>query len=157
PRTRRGAPWGNENLRGRVGGPRRQGAQQSYRPGQYEFRAPARSVSVARRPGDSGSASSRAGARLRGGRRTGERLLDDARLLCLVGDEVPLGRRGALGASDVAHLVLAGELAQVRLYEAPGAHVLRLLLDPDDLLPAGVERERLLELLGRERVEPLHA
>ena len=59
------------------------------------------------------------------------------------------------GAPDVAHRDAAGRLLEPVADRAPGAHVLRLLLRPDDLVERRVRRDELARRLDRERVELL--
>src|SRR5690606_18616389 len=68
-----------------------------------------------------------------------QRLRDDGRLLLVVLLQRALRRRRALGAADVAHRVaILDQLAQALDHEGPRAHVLRLFLDPEDLLEVRV-------------------
>ena len=78
----------------------------------------------------------------------------------MVRGRVALARRGAVRAADVVELHALGKhlpLAVAREHEAPRAHVLRLLLDPDDLFQVRVAQDQLDDLLARERVEDLDA
>ena len=94
-----------------------------------------------------------------------ERGPDDAVLLDLVRGRIALARRGAPGAADVGDAgdrrAGAGGVVEPMADRAPGAHVLRLLLRPDDLLEAaaaprcssasGLDRERVELLEPRDR------
>ena len=87
-----------------------------------------------------------------------ERGEHDALLLGAVRGRVALAGAGALGAADVAELdALGHELGHAARHHLPGAHVLRLLLDPDDLLEVRIAGDQLGDLLARERVEQLDA
>src|SRR5215217_46875 len=68
-----------------------------------------------------------------------ERGEDDALLLGAVGRGIALAGTGALRPPGVSELQALGEdLREAAEHDLPGAHVLRLLLDPDDLLEVGV-------------------
>src|SRR3954465_14226815 len=67
------------------------------------------------------------------------------------------GRRAQLAADVGVGDALRDDLVEPVLHERAGAHVLRLFLDPEDLLQVRVAAEQLLELLLRERVEQLDA
>src|SRR5205807_1845893 len=85
-----------------------------------------------------------------------QRGADDPRLLLDVGDRIALARRCALGPPDVAEAQALGEhLQQARRHVRAGAHVARLLLDPDDLAQVGVAVDELEDLLLGERIEQL--
>ena len=90
--------------------------------------------------------------------RQAERGAHDAVLLAVVRRGVALGRAAAPRAADVAqaHARRDGGLDAVA-HRAPGAHVGRLFLGPDDLGQAGVARQQLGQLGRRERVELLDA
>src|SRR5215210_5339745 len=86
-----------------------------------------------------------------------ERRLHDARLLPGVDARRALGGGRPLRAPDVAQRHALGEQRRQPPPDvAPGAHVLGLLLQPDDLGQVGVARQQLLELGPREGVEQLH-
>src|SRR6476619_1723706 len=65
--------------------------------------------------------------------RAGEGGFDDPGLLFVMDVERALGRAGSLRPTDVADAA-AGQLPQARLHVAPGSHVARLFLQPDQLL-----------------------
>ena len=76
-----------------------------------------------------------------------ERRAQDALLLDDVGAVVPLGGRGPARPADVLPAHLVGTVpADAALHVRPGAHVLRLLLDPEGLLQVGVDAEQLQDL-----------
>src|SRR5215470_15797840 len=71
---------------------------------------------------------------------------------------IALARAGAPGPSDVAERnVLGSRLLEAMSGRPPRAHVLRLLLRPDDLLERRIGADELRGLLDRERVELLQA
>src|SRR5439155_16933391 len=85
-----------------------------------------------------------------------ERRANDAVLLAQVRRRIALARRRAPRAADVDER----HLPRLRLLEpvpdgAPGAHVLRLLLRPDDLFESRVRAQQLGSRGDRERVELL--
>src|SRR5439155_10647375 len=79
----------------------------------------------------------------------------DPVLLDAVRGRVALGGTGPPRASDVAKLDACRGLLEPVANRAPRAHVLRLLLRPDDLLEARMGRDQRRGCLGRERVELL--
>src|SRR3954451_11253339 len=94
----------------------------------------------------------------RDGDREVEHGLDDARLLGDVGGRIALARARALGAADVAEAQPLGEdLHEPREHVRAGAHVARLLLDPDDLLEVRVGADDLVDLRLGEGVQELDA
>src|SRR5690606_24368841 len=86
-----------------------------------------------------------------------EGILDEACLLANV-PLVPAFRRACpSGAADVDEWQPSGQkIAQAGRNVQPGAHVPRLLLEPDDLLQIRIGGDQLRELLGGEWVELLH-
>src|SRR3954454_6419429 len=85
-----------------------------------------------------------------------ERREDDALLLEPVGRRVALRRRGAWRAADVAEVdSLRDELGHAAEHDAPRAHVLRLLLDPEDLLQVRILGEQGCDLVPGEGVQEL--
>src|SRR4051812_22208432 len=87
-----------------------------------------------------------------------ERGPDDPVLLERVGGRVALARARALGPADVAELEVAREdVQQARRHVRAGAHVPRLLLDPQDLAQVRVARDLLQDLGLGEGVEQLDA
>src|SRR5690349_8779267 len=72
----------------------------------------------------------------------------DSLLLGAVCGGVALGGAGALGAADVAELEarVLERVGDAALHGVPGAHVARLLLDPDELLEVRVALDELAEL-----------
>src|SRR3954453_10998995 len=83
---------------------------------------------------------------------------DDSVLLAAVRHGVALARGGAQLAADVVVVdALGQDLVEPVIHVGAGSHVLRLLLNPDDLLQARVAGEQLDELLLRERVQQLYA
>src|SRR3954447_12755445 len=118
------------------------------RPGSRLAGAPAGGLALARRLGRVD----------RDGDREVQRGADDPVLLHRVRGRVALARRRALGPADVAELERGGEhLEQARGHVRAGAHVARLLLDPDDLAQVRVARDLLLDLALREGGEELDA
>src|SRR4051794_29543593 len=92
------------------------------------------------------------------GPREVQRGLHDAALLLRVRGRVALGRRGALGPADVAELQLARQdLHEARGHVRAGAHVARLLLQPDDFSEVRVAGDELEDLALRERIQQLDA
>src|SRR3954451_12150666 len=87
-----------------------------------------------------------------------ERGAQDAVLLGRVGGGIALARRRALGAADEAEVeVLRHDLHEAGEHVGAGAHVARLLLDPDDLAEVRVAADELRDLRLGERVEELDA
>src|SRR5205085_1371323 len=86
----------------------------------------------------------------------GQRLADDPVLLTQVRGRVALAGARAPGAADVAELDALGQvLLQPMADGAPRAHVLRLLLRPDDLGQSRIGGDERGLLLDRERIELL--
>src|SRR4051794_3735095 len=87
-----------------------------------------------------------------------ERGAQDAVLLGGVRGRVALAGRRALGTADEAEVqVLRHDLHQAGEHVRAGAHVARLLLDPDDLAQVRVAADQLGDLRLGERVEQLDA
>src|SRR3989442_15912984 len=87
-----------------------------------------------------------------------QRLRDDPLLLDVVRGRISLARRGPVLPPDVVELHALRyqlPLAVAREHEAASAHVLRLLLHPDDLLEVRVALDQLDDLLARERIQDL--
>src|SRR5687768_9068664 len=86
-----------------------------------------------------------------------ERRLDYLRVLLFVEARRALGRAGPGWLADVVdrHFA-AGHLSEARFHERPGPHVLRLLLDPEDLTQVGVAFEHLPHPFFGEGVEQLY-
>src|SRR5436853_6579762 len=85
-----------------------------------------------------------------------ERLADDPVLLAQVRRRVALARARAPRAAGVAERRrLRQRLLEPVADRPPGAHVLRLLLRPDDLLERRVRPQQLAGRFDRERVELL--
>src|SRR5207248_3774004 len=83
---------------------------------------------------------------------------DDAVLLAAVRGRIALARARAPRTAGVAERNrLRKRLLEPVPDRPPGAHVLRLLLRPDDLLEARVRAEHLRRRLDRERIELLEA
>src|SRR5690348_18242262 len=77
-------------------------------------------------------------------------LRDDALLLGGMGVGPALGWTGPLGAANVAQVAHVPQLA---LDEIPGAHVLGLFLQPDELVRSAVLTQRLDDGFARERIQ----
>src|SRR5688500_1499842 len=83
-----------------------------------------------------------------------EGLSNDPTLFGRVRRGVSLRRAGPLGTPDVRHLhPRRRQLPQLRLDVGPGAHVPRLLLDPDQLLQLGILRQHRPHLGPGKRIE----
>src|SRR4051794_1897809 len=68
---------------------------------------------------------------------------------------IALGGAGAPRTPDVADGNAVGRLLQAMPDRAPGAHVLRLLLRPDDLVQVRVRGDQPMRCDRRERIELL--
>src|SRR5215831_3157722 len=82
---------------------------------------------------------------------------NDPLLLEAMGRRVALGRGRARRAADVAEVdALGNQLGHPAEHHAPRAHVLRLLLDPEDLLQVRILGDEAGDLVAREGVQKLH-
>src|SRR6056297_3806190 len=90
-------------------------------------------------------------------RRALERVPQKLFLLELMGAAGAGGRAGRRRSGHAVEAATERLAAPRRAQEPPGAHVLRLLLDPDQRGVRRVERQRLLDLLVGPRVELLEA
>ena len=87
-----------------------------------------------------------------------ERPLDERLLIELVPRRRAFRRARAARAADVAQrTAVADQLLEQRPHELPGAHVLRLFLQPDDVADRWVGVEHLAQRHVRERIELLDA
>src|ERR1039457_1367727 len=91
-------------------------------------------------------------------RLSGERFVDNLRLLLLVAPQRPGGGTGPLRPADVAQrsLAIIENRLQILLHKPPGAHVARLFLHPRDFSARGVIGKARFDPRGRERVQLLH-
>src|SRR5690606_32254979 len=116
------------------------------------------STPTRRSPSSSAWWASRCGTDVRAGEgsEVGEGLEEDGLLLEVVDRRGPRRRASRLAAahsSDAVGVLVC--LVEASLHEVPRAHVLGLLLEPDDLTGVRVAGERLRHLLARPRVELL--
>src|SRR5258707_15268618 len=65
-----------------------------------------------------------------------------------------LRRAGAARPADVPEgTAISDQLFELRAHELPGTHVLRFLLQPDDVADRGIASEHLVERDLRERIQ----